>query len=95
MKLALPAERLLQAVGAAVRDDLAPVDNNHAIAGCLGFGKDVGRQDDGFLLADASDDLADFGYLVWIQAGCRFVQHQNFRIIHHGMGQPHALLIAF
>ena len=91
---AAAAQGLLQLRRAAVGDDFAVVDDRHPVAGRLGLAQDMGGEDDGLLPADAPDDFPDFDDLVGVQARGRLIQDQYFRIVHHGMRQPHALLVA-
>ena len=41
------------------------------------------------------DVLAYRADLVRIQPDCRFVENEQFRLVHQRIGQPHALAIAF
>ena len=45
-------------------------------------------------IADAFDDFAYFHDLIGIQSGGRLIQYQNFRVVHHGVGQPDTLFVA-
>ena len=71
------------------------IDNDNAVAGGLGLAQDMCGDDDGLFLSDLPDNFPNFYNLIGIKAGCRLVQDQDFRVVHHGMGQTYTLLEAF
>ncbi len=53
--------------GRAVGDDFAAVHDDGAGAGGFDFFEDVGGKEDGLVLAEALDELADLVFLVGVQ----------------------------
>ena len=78
---AWPCEPLAQLVGAALGDDPAAVEDQHAAAEQLDLGQDVGREQQGVLAAELADQLADGHDLLRIEADGRLVEDQHLRVV--------------
>lgn len=82
-------------VGGAVGDNPAFVDDDHAVGYCLHLRQDMGGEDDGFVLADFLDEVADFDNLVGVKPGGGFVKDKHFGVVYECLRQAHALAVAF
>ncbi len=78
-------------VGRSVEHDLTFIDEDHAVAHRFDFLQDVGREQDGFSLADAADGFADFADLIGVEAGGRLVHDQHVRLVQQDLGHADAL----
>ena len=89
------ARPILQVVHRVGGHQLAFVDDDHLLAGLLDLGQDVRAQDDGVVARQAADQITRFVDLLGIQAGRRFVENQDFRVVDDRLRQPNALPVAF
>ena len=71
------------------------INNNGALADGFHLLHDVGGEEDGFLLAEVRDEVADVDELVGVEAGSRLVEDEHQRVVHHGLGQADTLAVAF
>ena len=78
----------------AIGDDDATIDDDGAGAGSGDFFKNVGREEDGFFLPEILDELADFKFLVGVEAVGRFVEDEDFGIVEKGLGEAGAVAIS-
>ena len=85
----------LKCFGSIVGDDLPLVDDEDAIAGALDFAEVMSRENDGPLLPELADKIADLRGLVGVEAGQRLVENQDGRLVDERLGQPDALTVPF
>ena len=90
-----PARPALQIVHRVRGNELSFVDDDDPLAGLLDFRQDVRAQNDGVVAGEALDQVARLVDLFGIQSSSRFVQNEHVWIVNDGLGQPHALAIAF
>ena len=84
-----------QRLGRVRGGDAPPVDDEHPAASHFDFGQDVGREQDGVAFAEVFDQLADLPDLVRVEADGRFVEDEQVGVVQEGIGQAHALAVAF
>ena len=91
-----PGARLLDEVGGgSIGDDASAVHNDGARASGFHFLKDVGREEDGLGFSETLDKLADFVFLVGIQAVGGLIENQHLGVVQKGLGEAGAVAIAF
>ncbi len=76
------------------RRDFALVDDHHAVAGHADFRQDVRGKNDGVAAGEALDQVAHFDDLLGIEAHGGLIENDDFGIVHQGLGQADALLVA-
>ena len=81
--------------GCAVGDDFSAIDDDRAGASGFDFFEDVRGKQDGFVFAEAFDELADFVFLVGVEAIGGLIENENFRIMKEGLGEAGAVAVAF
>jgi hypothetical protein len=84
-----------QVGGGALGDDAALVDDEHAVAGDLDFGQDVGGDDDRHAAAQAGDEVAHDEDLMRVEADGGLVHDDHGRFGEDGLGDADALAVAF
>ena len=67
--------------GGAIGDDVALVDDKGTGAGGIDFLEDVGGEEDGFGFSEAFDELADFVFLVGVEAVGGFIEDKYIGIM--------------
>src|SRR5437764_11538813 len=82
---------VLEAAGGG---DLAAVDDDGLVAGDLHLGQDVGREQDGVLLAQLADQLARRADLSGVEAGGRLVEDEDGGAVEQDVGEADALAVA-
>ncbi len=65
----------------AISHDSSAIDDDRAGACGFDFFEDVSGKQDGFVFAEAFDELADFVFLVGVEAVGGFVENEDFRIV--------------
>ena len=90
----LPWMRSVSASGRVDRDDLALVDDHHALAGLRDLGQDVRAQDDGVRARQPLDEVAGLHDLLRVEAGGRLVEDQDLGVVQDRLRQPDALPVA-
>ena len=76
---------------ARVGFDLAVHQDDDTVAEGLDFGKDVRGEEDGAVIGQSADQVADFHDLRRIEAHGGFVEDEELRLVQDGLGQSHAL----
>ena len=79
----------------SVCDDAALLDHDDAVAHGFDFLHDVGRKDDGTLLAEGTDERSDVLELQGVEARGGFVEDEQLRVVKDRLSQPNALAVAF
>ena len=75
--------------------DCAFADDDGAVADCLRLLHYVRGEYYGLLLAEFFDEVADFNYLVWVEACCRLVEDEYSGVVNHCAGYAGALAVTF
>jgi hypothetical protein len=78
----------------SVGDDAALVDDEHAVTGRLHLREDVGREDDRAALAQLTDQGADLGDLVGVEARGGLIEDEQVGLMEDRLGEADALAIA-
>lgn len=82
------ADALGQVFQAVLGDDLAVVDNDHAVANIGHLVEDVRGEHHGVVVAKVANQAADLDDLAWIQADGGFVHDDHVRIAHQRLARP-------
>ncbi len=88
------AQMLLQRLGGVVGHEFAVGNNNDLIADGLYLGEDVAGKNDGMILAESPNQIADLRNLFGIQSHRWLIQNQNGRKAQNGLRKPHTLFVA-
>ena len=72
----------------------ALVDDHDALTGLRDFREDVGAENDGVIAGELLDQLPSFDDLLGIEAGGRFVENQDIRVVDERLREPHPLSVA-
>ena len=78
-----------------IGDDTALVDDDSAVADGLDLLHDMSRENDELAMADATDKGAYFFELVRVEAGSRFVEDKDLRVVDKSLSEADALTVAF
>jgi hypothetical protein len=90
-----PGARALGQLGlGALRDQLAAVDHQDAIARLADLGQDVAADDHAPPLGEPADHVAHADDLLRIEARDRLIQDDQLGVVDHGLGDADALLVA-
>ena len=80
--------------GRAVHDEAAFAHHEDAVGDELHVAHDVGGEYDDLVLGEACDEIAESYALLGIEACSGLVEHQDGRVVEHGLGDSEALLHA-
>ena len=90
-----PPRRAISSRGEPMRDDLAVVDDRHAVAEPLGLVHVVGRQQDGpAAVAQITDHVPELAPRLRVQASGRLVEEEQLGVADQGDGDGQPLLLA-
>src|SRR6185437_14789142 len=70
------------------------IDDDDALAGIGGLGKNVRAQNNRMVAGQAADELPSFQYLAGIKAGSGLVKNEQARVVQDGLRDSHPLTIA-
>ncbi len=85
---------LFQVICWAVGNDFSLVDDHHPVTCCLSLGEYMSWENNCLFFAYLLDNVPDFDNLVRVKTGCRFVQYQDLRVVHHCLGETDTLFVA-
>lgn len=84
-----------QLLGSSVGDDTALIDDDCAGASGGDFFEDVGGEEDGPVLTQSFDELADFGFLIGIESVGRLVENEDFGVVKEGLREAGPVTVSF
>jgi hypothetical protein len=82
-----------QILGRIDRNDLTPIDDDHAVAGLFNLWQDMRRQHDGMTPRQALDQLSYFLNLFGVEANGWLVKNEDWRIVEQRLRDSDSLLI--